>query len=424
MNRKNPHYAWTIAIMCSVLYFVCNGLATGCFSTFLPYIKEAYGFSNTQVSSIITVRSLISLLCNFFVLTVIQRFGIRKTATLACCLSGIAYLVYSRANTIPAFYIGTAFAGVCYGLVSSVTTSILLHRWFRDRMDIALSICASGAGVAAFLVPSIAAFLILHTGLQLSFLVASAACFAAGIFVCYFLVDQPADRGLAPYQTGKNSAVISDKNLADGRAGVLPKMKALYLVPLLLGAISLNCQALHMMYYSERGYEGTQAAFALSLYGLMLLFGKLGYGFISDLWGHQPTSLFFLLLILIGVSMCCFISKDPAVMYLASALTGAGVSTASVGIPIWVGDFSSPDAYEREAKQFQLYFAAGGPDLLNLARHCGRCNGKLSYGVFYLYFLLCHYNRYDHNGLPKTKVSFPIQAFITKTLPQQPRGMI
>ena len=365
MGTDKLHYAWIIAGTSALLYFFCNGLAVGCFSPFLPYIRDTFGFTNTQLSSVLTVRSLTALLCNFVVLKVIERFNIRATTGFACCLTGLSFLLYARAKTLPAFYIAAITAGLSYGLVGSVSTSILIRRWFRDRLGVALSICASGAGIAAFIMPSLITCLVLRYGLMVSFYSMGVLSFLAAGLIITLLRNDPTDIGLEAYTLSRNHvrAMLSSEKkvvLSAPLYAPLQRQKTLYLVPFFLGAFAINCQSFFMMFFTERGFGGVEAATAISVYGLMLLIGKLSYGFLSDARGHRKTSLLFLLLTFLGVVLCCFISCSPLLMYLGSGLAGAGVATGSVGIPIWVGDFSTPTDYSKEIKRFQLLFAGGG----------------------------------------------------------------
>ncbi|MFP3153927.1 MFS transporter [Lachnospiraceae bacterium ZAX-1] len=366
MKKPKVHYAWVISLACCILLFVSSGLAIGGFSIYLPNVKDANDFSNTQVSVIITVRSFLGLVSKLVVLWLIQKIEIRYTMTMACMMAGIAYLLYANSSTLTGFCIASAFAGMSYGFGSITPTSIVLHRWFKKKLDIALSICATGAGVAALICPAFITFLILNYDLPTAFYGIAFFCFFGGIIAFLLIRNYPADKALEPF--GSKYAETMKSDSLSGNLPNIPivhsissrRLILLYAAPLLLGAIALNCQSLYMLYFTEKGYSNIIVALAISINGLTLLIGKAAYGFAANYLGHGKTSCLFLLLLIAGLVVGCFASYSKQLLFCSAALTGAGVSTTSVGMSIWVDDFVPAEKYDLETKRFQVFFAMGG----------------------------------------------------------------
>ena len=64
---KRLHRAWAVCLGCTMMMLVCSGLGVNAFSVSQPYILAQNGFTNTQTSMIVTVRSVMYLLSMFAV---------------------------------------------------------------------------------------------------------------------------------------------------------------------------------------------------------------------------------------------------------------------------------------------------------------------------------------------------------------------
>ena len=84
-----------------------------------------------------------------------QKVSIRVGTTIAAAAAGVSFLLYSAAEAYPLFCVGAAISGVSYGLGSMIPVSILINRWFYQHRALALSICASGSGIATIVLPPV-----------------------------------------------------------------------------------------------------------------------------------------------------------------------------------------------------------------------------------------------------------------------------
>jgi len=348
MCRK-IQYAWVNAAVCCVLYFFCSGIAVTGFSIYMPYVKEANNFTHTQLAQIIMVRSLFGLVSKIWVLWLIKKIEIRRTTALACLSVAIAFFLYGVSTTLSGFFVAAVFAGIGYGMGSSMAGSVLLHRWFDKNFDIAIGLAASGAGLSVLIWPTVATNLILMWDLERAFLAIAVLAVFGSVVIFLFLRDYPKQSGLEPVPEIKNV-----------KSGGFRADNSFYLAPLLLGMIVLNCNSVYPLYFVECGYNSMTVAYAISLCGAALLIGKISYGFIANHIGNKRTSSMFISFLICGFFLGGFATWGMAILYLSAIFCGCGVALTTVGMPVWISEFVPYDEFDEVTKRVQIIFALGG----------------------------------------------------------------
>ena len=150
---KQFHYGWVVCVTCTLLLFVTMGTVSNGFSVYLPFILEEKGLTNAQTSSLVTLRCAVSFVAMLGIGFYYKKVSLRVGTGLAACCAGLAFLLYSLAEGYPLFCLGAAVSGLSYGLGSMIPVSILINRWFFRHRALALSICASGSGLATIILP-------------------------------------------------------------------------------------------------------------------------------------------------------------------------------------------------------------------------------------------------------------------------------
>ena len=86
IHRKKMHYAWVICIACTLMMYCNSGITEGMFSVYAPFILEKYSISNTQLSLLMTVKSVSSLLAVIFSGIYYKRYSLRIGGLAARCV--------------------------------------------------------------------------------------------------------------------------------------------------------------------------------------------------------------------------------------------------------------------------------------------------------------------------------------------------
>ena len=237
---KKMHYGWVICITCTLLLFVTMGTVSNGFSVYLPYIMEEKGLTNAQTSSLVTLRCAVSFLSMLVIGFYYQKVSIRVGTTIAAAAAGVSFLLYSAAEAYPLFCVGAAISGVSYGLGSMIPVSILINRWFYQHRALALSICASGSGIATIVLPPVTTALVENLSMATTFRIEAVAIFLLAAVIFLALRNQPADKGLLPCgQTqAQEAAAQASVNLGPQRVMTRQMWLLLGCASLFMGALA------------------------------------------------------------------------------------------------------------------------------------------------------------------------------------------
>jgi MFS transporter, OFA family, oxalate/formate antiporter len=129
----NIQYAWTL---------------------FVPEIQKTFKWSEASVQVIFTVFVLLQTWLTPLEGYLIDRYGPRRIVLFGGFLTGLAWVLYSYATTLPMFYGAAAVAGVGVGCVYATCVNNAI-KWFPDRRGLAVGLIAGayGAGSAATIIP-------------------------------------------------------------------------------------------------------------------------------------------------------------------------------------------------------------------------------------------------------------------------------
>ncbi|MBR6738989.1 MAG: hypothetical protein IKL99_04900, partial [Oscillospiraceae bacterium] len=84
MKRKSKfHYSWIICAVSALLLFCTHGYGNSVLPAFIPLLEEM-GYSGTQSSALVTIRTAFTVLGMFFMTRLYERISL-KTGLVLCC---------------------------------------------------------------------------------------------------------------------------------------------------------------------------------------------------------------------------------------------------------------------------------------------------------------------------------------------------
>ena len=113
------YYRWVICGAGMIALFCTGGLLITGFNVYTPYLISEGGLSDAEVSLVLLVRNLFSLLSMFLVVPMIRKLDIRLNITIAVLSGAAAFAVFSAAQHVLLFCLGMALAGLCLSPWSS-----------------------------------------------------------------------------------------------------------------------------------------------------------------------------------------------------------------------------------------------------------------------------------------------------------------
>lgn len=344
------HYGWIICVLAVLTMFCTMGLSSNTMSIYINAFIEENGFTKAQGASLPTIRCVASLIgtmiCGFYY----DKLNMRRGLSLSVAMIGIAFLIYSRAQALPVFYVGAFIAGLGYGLGTMVPATMLINRWFASGQGFVLGIVSAGTGVATIICPPMITAGLEAGGVALAASVEGLLILVYAALMLLLLRNHPADKGLLPYGAGEtDTASVSAKPLPadqkpDAGSSLLPKSmeRLVLLAPFLIGIVTApNAESL-AVHLTTSGLTAATASLCVSTFGITMTIGKMVYGAMADRIGLFRTNLVFSCFLLAGFSSGWFVSGDaPAIGFFQTACLGAGYSMTTIAFSLFANSFYS-----------------------------------------------------------------------------------
>ena len=361
---KKHHYAWTICAAGTLMIFITMGAVSNGFSIYLPYIRDEFGLTNAQTSTLVTMRLLVAFGCMLLIGKYYDLLDLRLGMTLASAFGGLAFIIYSFASGYPLFALGAGISGIAYGMGSMVPVSILMHRWFDDHMALAISICSAGSGLGSIILPPVITGLLSSFSMRMVFLIEASFILICALLIFLMTRNYPQDMNTTRLGENRERLSAAAAESASARNAGSPITRTVLILSLMacffMGAQG-NPGIMHIpVLYTSAGFTAVFSATLMSIIGAALTVGKIVFGEITDKIGGFRSSLVFCVLLITGNAMCCLAGMgSPLISLIAVAILGIGYSVSTIGPSIWAGDLSSENEFSRIMRIFQLSYSAG-----------------------------------------------------------------
>lgn len=343
-------------------------------SVFKEPIGELTGWDKSSISFAFSLAIFCLGTSSAFMGKFVEKFGPRKTGTVASILFGLGIVSTGFAvssQSLPMLYLTYGIIGgigLGAGYVTPVSTMI---RWFPDRKGLATGLAIMGFGFASMITGPIAQQLMVHVGVSRTFYI---------LGIAYFLVMFTASRYLEKPPVGWTPEGFEAPNPKEEvkvqyrgvqlTANQAIKTKTFWLLWFML-FLNITCGISLVSEASPMAQEitGMTAGMAATMVGVMGVFngcGRLVWALISDVLGRKNvfTILFVIdIVVLLSLSVVSSPLLFAALICLLMTCYGAGFSI----VPAYIGDvFGSKEVGAIHGYILTAWAAAGmfGPIFL------------------------------------------------------------
>jgi predicted MFS family arabinose efflux permease len=140
--------------------FACNMVGRGVADSFMVFVlplSEEFGWKRAQVSSVYSAFLVVTGLAAPLTGMMIDRWGPRVVYPLGMLLLASACLVCANLSMLWQFQLCLGLAaGLGVSMLGMVPASMLISRWFRDRMSTAMGVAYAGFGTGTIVVVPLA----------------------------------------------------------------------------------------------------------------------------------------------------------------------------------------------------------------------------------------------------------------------------
>lgn len=276
-------------------------LGTACGSSPLPFqtagfmmgpIQQEFGWSFKEISFGVTIYGVLGALLAPAFGAMADRFGVRKVALGSLTAFG---LVFASFGLMPPSLLGFYFMWTLVGLVgigsTPITWSRAVNLWFFRNRGLALGLTLVGTSISAIVLPPLTVWLIGEFGWRGAYpaLALLPLAIALPVGLAFFREPRPDERPPELNTVGADGKVaLGGLSLRESMAG---RQFWLLVLSIFLVAFAYGGALVHMpTMLKAKGFEPSQAAVVMSLFGVSIFAGRIITGLLLDrIWAPLVT---------------------------------------------------------------------------------------------------------------------------------------
>ncbi|HNM79007.1 MAG TPA: MFS transporter [Tepidiformaceae bacterium] len=285
-------YGWYVAIACACLMFVGVGVGYYGLPIFLKPLRDAHGWSDTQVSVAPAIYFTMSGLTSAIVGPYVDRYGPNKFMLIGTVVNGVSAAFIGLVDELWQLYLVYFIFAVAFGMSSSIAVNAIMTRWFVRRRALAMSISSTGVSLGGVILAPIASALVESGGLELATPILGALVLIVAIpVILMVLVFDPEHMGLKPDGDPPGSqAAMSGRTELAGQYRPWSRTEAMRTVgfwaiflAFLLVLVAQTGYIIHQVNFLEaRLGSRNEAAFTISVTAFGSIVARLIVGIFAD----------------------------------------------------------------------------------------------------------------------------------------------
>lgn len=267
------------------------------FGTFVGPLQEEFGWGRGPMALALTIANITVVVASPLLGALIDRLGSRRVMVVSISLLGLCVMSMGLlTDDIRHYYLMHILIPLLGAGTLPLAYSRIIVAWFEKRRGLALGIALSGFGVGAAMVPALASWVIGLWGWREAYVVFGGLVLLISLPVAAFILrEKPSDLGARPdgrylhdgaqappsdLRVRPEASVAAGMNL---REAMRTRPFWFLVVSIILIGVGITSILAHLVpMLIGRGVEPSRAAFAMSLLGLGLIFGRILSGWLMD----------------------------------------------------------------------------------------------------------------------------------------------
>jgi MFS family permease len=307
----SPRPASTAALVLLVA-FACNMIGRGVADSFMVFVlplSEEFGWTRARVSSVYSAFLVVTGLAAPVTGMLIDRFGPRVVYALGMLLLSAACLLASKLSQLWQFQLCIGLvAGLGVSMLGMVPASMLISRWFRDRMSTAMGVAYAGFGTGTLVVVPLAQRSIELQGWRDTYITMGVA--TAAILPLLLLLPW---RRIAGDRAARAKAELPGTGTRAALLGAL-RTREYWQIVQLFSFTSVTTFAVVTQvvpFLVQSGLSPLAAASAFGTAGLLSIFGIMVAGWAADRFGYRGAATASFVATFLGIASLLAFSWAP-----------------------------------------------------------------------------------------------------------------
>jgi sugar phosphate permease len=289
------HYAWIVAAVTFVVGLLTAGVRAAPGVLIVP-LEQEFDWSRPTISFAIGINLLLYGLVGPFAAALMDRFGVRRTMTLALALTAAAVAASpAMRQAWQLVLLWGVVVGLSTGVIGAFLSAYIAARWFRRRQGLVVGLltAANAAGQLVFL-PNLAE-LVTHFGWRVMSLVLAGTVVVFVPLVALLMRDRPHDLGLTAYGAEGEPAEVAPQGnplvIAFRALGAGAGKRDFWLIAggyFVCGATTNGLIGTHLIPACvDHGLSEVTGAGLLAATGVFSFLGGTLSGWLSDRWDNR-----------------------------------------------------------------------------------------------------------------------------------------
>jgi MFS family permease len=332
-SASSPPRTAALAALVLFLCFAFNMLGRGVGDTFIVLLlplSDAFGWKRAAVSSVYSIYLVVTGLSAPLTGMLLDRYGPRVVYPLGLLLLGIGCLLAGHLDALWQFQACIGFFnGIGVSMLGMVPASMLISRWFRDRMSTAMGIAYAGFGTGTLIIVPLAQYLIEAHGWRETYRLLGFAVLAFLPLVMLLPWKRIAESSPRREPAGPTPEPLAGSPL---RAALRTREYWQLAQVFTFTALAMYAMLSQIVaYLVQVGLEPLQAATAFGMQGLLAVFGMTASGWSSDRFGYRATATSSFVSTFLGIAFLVLLSFHPARWLVVPFVLLFGISQGARG---------------------------------------------------------------------------------------------
>lgn len=261
------------------------------FGTFVGPLQAEFGWQRGPMSLALTIANISVVIASPLLGALVDRIGARRVMVVSIALLGLCVASMSKlSGDIRHYYLMHFLIPLLGAGTLPLAYSRIIVAWFEKRRGLALGISLAGFGVGAAMVPIAGQWMIGQFGWREAYLVFGGLVLLISLPLAAFVLrEKPSEMGLLPDGVARLADGAPPAAAETGWAGfALAEAMRLrpfwfLVVSIVLIGVGITSVLAHLVpMLIGRGVPPAQAALAMSLLGIGLIFGRIVSGWLMD----------------------------------------------------------------------------------------------------------------------------------------------
>ena len=295
----------------------------GTYAVFYVALFQAFGWSRGVTATALSVSVLVEGFSMPVAGSLVDRWGSRKTLVLGGLLLAVGLAFSGTVSSLWQLYLWVGVVtALGLGLMGMVPHVAIIARQFTRRRGLAMGLAWAGGGLGIAALLPVAQFLVDAWGWRLAY--AGMGILAFAFVVLPSGVLMPRDKPAPPKTVERSSAAAGEWTVWEALTSTMFWLLFVSRVVASMGnQVITNHQVAHAI---DIGYSPIFAAAVLGLMGVFSIFGRVLFGYLTDVLSHQMV--YTLVQAVSSVGILALVAADntdyPVLLYTYAACYGLG----------------------------------------------------------------------------------------------------